>query len=149
VAPEQEAAWHLIHEAGFNPAEHVVIEEGAPLDLPASTAGEVQITGYAPDRVEIRVEGPSEGYLVLSDPYYPGWRATVDGAPVPLLRANYAFRAVRVPPGVHEVTMVFRPNLWLAGVAIAAATLFCLLLVFGAALIRRRRWRASPADRED
>jgi uncharacterized membrane protein YfhO len=79
---------------------------------------------------------------VLSDPYYPGWQAQVDGEPVALLRANYAFRAVAVPAGSHAVTMVFRPNTWRAGLALTSLTILALLILAGTVLARRRN-RAS------
>jgi uncharacterized membrane protein YfhO len=46
---------------------------------------------------------------VLNDVWHPWWRARVDGAPAPLVRANVLFRAVRVPPGRHEVRIEFAP----------------------------------------
>jgi len=49
------------------------------------------------------------GYLVLSDTWVPGWKATLDGRDVPVIRADFAFRAVKVPPGEHEVRMDYRP----------------------------------------
>ncbi len=59
------------------------------------------------------VDSGAEGYLFLSDPFYPGWQAELDGEPVPILRADYAFRAVATPAGSgHTVTMTFRPASW-------------------------------------
>ena len=101
---------------------------------------------YEPDTLTIEVSSPAEGYLVLSDPFYPGWRADVDGHAATLLQANYAFRAVAVPPGVHRVTMSFQPVPWLAGLAISALTVLVLLILLGLALWRERRGQGS-ADR--
>ena len=50
-----------------------------------------------PGQITVEVGLQREGYLVLADTWYPGWRASVDGRSVPILRANYAFRAVFVP----------------------------------------------------
>ena len=52
---------------------------------------------------------PRAGHLVLADCDAPGWRATVDGVPAPIERANMLFRAVPVLPGRHTVEMVYRP----------------------------------------
>jgi len=57
--------------------------------------------------VRLQVNNPASqtAWLMVSDTWYPRWRAQVDGKPVPLLRANLAFRALPVPPGAHEITM--------------------------------------------
>ena len=77
---------------------------------------------YGLNAVELAVRAPVGGCLVLSDVYYPGWRAAVDGAPAEVLRADYAFRAVMVPPGEHTVTMTFAPATWRVGLAVSAVT---------------------------
>jgi hypothetical protein len=138
VAADQEDAWQRIHEPGFEPVTTVILEGGQPLQVQDAGEAAVQVVRYAPDAVEIEVDSPAEGYLVLSDPYYPGWRATVDGEPATILRADYAFRAVAVPAGPHRVTMAFRPGTWYAGLAISAGTLL-LLVISGTVLLLRRR----------
>lgn len=79
---------------------------------------------YGADRIVCEVEAPTDGYLVLLDSYYPGWKARVDGADAPVLRANYAFRGAAVPAGTHRVEFRYRPTSFYAGLGIS---LFCLL----------------------
>ncbi|MFN7147431.1 MAG: hypothetical protein ACK4YP_26935, partial [Myxococcota bacterium] len=85
---------------------------GAAVDLAVATpaAGPAAtITAYANRRVEVRATGP--GTLVLADTWYPRWTATVDGAPVDILRADVTFRGVPLPPGEHDVVFTFDPGL--------------------------------------
>jgi uncharacterized membrane protein YfhO len=94
---------------------------------------------YEGDAMVLHVDSPADGYLFLSDPFYPGWRAEVDGEPEEILRANYAFRALAVPAGSHTVRMVFRPSSWLAGLGISIGTGLALLILVGALLVRKTR----------
>jgi hypothetical protein len=84
------------------------------------TAGRATITQYAPEAVTIQAQGP--GYLVLTDAYYPGWVARVNGQPAQIWRANVMFRAVALPAGAHEVVFTYAPRsvtvgLWISVVA--------------------------------
>ena len=65
--------------------------------------------------------------LVLTEVWYPGWRATVDGESRPVLRANYAFRAVRLGSGQHQVRLTFAPRSWGLGLAVSGLTLLTLV----------------------
>jgi hypothetical protein len=107
------------------------------------TVVEATFNTYA---VQAEVAAPS--LLVYSDTYYVGWRAFVDGAEVPVLRANHAFKAVRVDPGSHHVRFVFDPPsfklgtaLTVVGLAIAAA-----LCGWSAVAVSRRRAGRPPAE---
>lgn len=62
-----------------------------------------------PERVTLDVEAPVRGFLVLSDQYFPGWRATVNGRPATIERANYVFRLVEVPAGPSTVEFTYVP----------------------------------------
>lgn len=68
-----------------------------------------RVTRYERNAVALDVETDHAGLLVLHDIYYPGWEATVDGEPRPILRANLLFRGVEVGPGRHRVEFRFRP----------------------------------------
>ena len=79
----------------------------------------------------------------VTDQDYPGWEATVDGIPTPILRANYAFRAVRVPAGISVVEFRYRPrSVWL-GAAITLGSLAAVATYSAVALGRRRRGAAG------
>ncbi len=77
---------------------------------------------YGPNEIKLTVHTPVGGYLVLSDVYYPGWRATVDGASVEVLRADYILRAIPLLPGEHTIQMVFDPWTWRVGLAVSFVT---------------------------
>ena len=139
VAADHEDAWARIQQPGFDPATTVVLEGGAPLDHQRDVQATVEVLHYEPNALEIEVDSEAEGYLFLSDPFYPGWQAEVDGEAATILRANYAFRAVPVPAGSHTVTMAFRPGSWYAGLVISALTVAILLILGMWAVLRQRR----------
>ena len=99
-----------------------------------------EILDYGPLEIRIRTsldEGP--GFLVLADAFHPGWTAEVDGAPAEVLAANYAFRAVPVARGTHEVVFRFTPKSFLVGRASTGAAMLLLLVWTGWLLLRRSR----------
>jgi hypothetical protein len=103
------------------------------------------VTSYAAERVEIETSAPQERLLVLTDSYYPGWTARVDGAATEILRANGLYRAVRVPGGSHRVEFEYRPASLRWGAWISLVSFVVLVLVSsGVPWIERRR-RAARA----
>jgi hypothetical protein len=135
VVPDHGAAWQAIHADDFDPTRTVVLEEEQvarstygddTLALaghePRADGGSVSFVRYGLNQVELAVSTPVSAALVLSDVYYPGWRAEVDGVPAEVLRADYVFRAVLLPPGEHAVRMVFAPWTWRVGLAVSLVT---------------------------
>lgn len=105
--------------------------------LPADSGGATTIEVDTPERVVLRTRGDAAGVLVLTDAWYPGWQATLDGAPVPVLRANTAVRAVVVPAGEHVVEMRYRPGSLRLGAALAGLGAVGLAGALAAAQRRR------------
>jgi hypothetical protein len=130
AAPDHEAAYAALHTPGFDPATTVVVESGEPLDATPLSAATIHFDTFGMNEIRLRVDTPADAYLVLSEVWYPGWRATVDGVPTPVLRANYAFRAIRLGPGQHQVRLTFAPRSWTIGLAISGLTLL-ILVVWG------------------
>lgn len=93
-----------------------------------SLPGTATITRYAPRAVDVAVTAPAAGLLVLTDSYYPGWTATVDGRPAHVLAADVVFRAVAVPTGTSTVRFRFEPWTFRVGAAISTLALLAGLL---------------------
>lgn len=73
---------------------------------------------------------PAEGWLFLADSWYPGWRATVDGNPVSLFSADFAFMTLQVPAGDHIVQINYQPISFLIG------TFFSIMGIIGAIIMK-------------
>jgi hypothetical protein len=97
AAPDREAAFAALYDPDFDPATTVVVEGGEALEVTVSSPAMIDLEAFGPNEIWLRVDTPADAYLVLSEVWYPGWRATVDGVPAQVLRANYAFRAVPSP----------------------------------------------------
>jgi len=115
-------AYRALADPSFDLRGEVVLPEGGDVRGPAP-AGECRILELRPDRVRIAADLDRAGYVILTDAYDPGWKATVDGRSVPVLRANTAFRAVPVGQGRHVVEMVYRPLSILVGAAVSVAAI--------------------------
>lgn len=95
---------------------------------PPASGGEAAIVIDEPERTVVRASAPAPATLVLSDTWFPGWRARIDGREAPLVRADYAFRAVALPAGRHEIEFTFRPR-WLATGAMVSALALVIVTV--------------------
>jgi hypothetical protein len=135
-----EAAWQAIHATGFDPSRQVVIEDGEDLAGADDQSGgrALAFASIDNERIELIARTESPAYLVLSDVFYPGWTATIDDRPTTLYPANFAFRAVLVPPGEHRVAFTFEPGMWRTGLIVSAATVLALI-GYGVVAWRRRR----------
>ena len=125
VVANHDAAWEAIRADNFDPTRTVILESGQPLN--AQPVSELALLSYGIEHVTVGVVADQPGYLVLADAYYPGWQATIDDQPAPIERANYAFRAVFVPPGEHTVHFIFNPAIWKVGLVVSGFTLLILL----------------------
>jgi hypothetical protein len=134
-AASHEEAFERITSPAFRPLEEVVLEG---LDRPAADhAGPFELEALAdePCRSRFAARCGTPGWLVLSQAFFPGWKARVDGEERELYRANYAFTALELPAGEHEVEIRYAPaSLWIgAWVSLAAAA----CLGAGALCLRR------------
>jgi len=82
----------------------------APLESPsAGSPGQVTLTRFEGERIDLTVTNNANALLVLGEKYYKGWRAKVDGKATDIHRVNYILRGVYLPPGQHEVSFTFEP----------------------------------------
>lgn len=102
---------------------------------PGSREDTIEMTSYAPNELHYRYHAASERLAVFSEIYYPnGWHATVDGAPVDLIRADWTLRAAVLPAGEHEVVMTFLPDSYRIGAAVSRVSSITLILLVLAAI---------------
>ena len=107
-------------------------------------SGEARVLAYRSEEVLIRASvSGGGGWLVLSDAFYPGWRATVGGKRVKIYRADYAFRAVPLSERTHLVHFVYNPLTYRLGRSISLATLRLIGLLLGHSRWSRRRHRSE------
>jgi len=133
VVPDGEALAALV-DPRFDFRREVLLAGGLPPRRPGiDSPGESRFVSYLPDRLQLQVSARRDALVVLLDSYDPGWRASVDGRPAPVLRVNVAFRAVPVPAGDHRVEMRYRPPALLLGVAVSAL----VAAIAAAAAVRR------------
>jgi uncharacterized membrane protein YfhO len=97
------------------------------------------VVRYEPTKVVIEAESRGPGWVVLTDTFFPGWRAAVDGRAAPIVRANYLFRAVAVADGHHTVTLEYVPTSFTLGATVTAATLAVMVVLLAHEWRARRR----------
>jgi hypothetical protein len=147
-AGNEDEALAAVSGATFDPRRDVVIEDitlsETPLTgaIPLITAA--KIVDYEPSRVVVEANILFAGHLVLTDTFYPGWRAELDGQPAEIERANFLFRAVAIPAGHHTITFQYAPRSFRVGAAITIATLLLTVVVVGVSLSGAGR-RSAPA----
>jgi hypothetical protein len=153
VVPDDEVL-NRLKDRAFNPLETVVLSRESLSDIDPATVRtlvEGKPASFTPAsimtyqsqrvRIEVNVEAPSA--LMLTDANYPGWRAYVNGERVPVLTANYLFRAVIVPTGKSVVEFVYQPTSVRLGGLISLATLLGLSVLVSWERTKRRRVAAS------
>lgn len=142
AADNDQKALSLLSQPGFD------IEKTVVLTKPDSKPGKKCLDGSAvngtldnvviqdlsdpanPNRSDYLIDTPQAGWLVISDVWYPGWLAWVDGAPAQLLQADYLFRVIEIPEGKHRVAVVYRPKSFEfgAGMSIFSLVVFWFML---------------------
>jgi uncharacterized membrane protein YfhO len=117
--------------------QKVILEDAAGLCSDAVyeqqdfAKSEVDIVSYRSDEVIIHANAASDGFLVLTDMYYPGWKVYVDGQEKSIFKANYLFRALNLKSGSHQIRFVYSPKSFSFGlvsflISFAAIGLFVL-----------------------
>jgi hypothetical protein len=137
-APRAAVAAHSRDEAagklaGLDPAANAIVE-GPPVPTgPVRTT----IRGYTESEYDIDFQAPGDALLRIAVPYFPGWRALVDGRALPVFPVDLALSGVVVPAGTHQLVFRYRPTWFRTGALISAifwiAAALCLFI-----------WRVKP-----
>jgi hypothetical protein len=130
-----------IYDKDFNPKESILLEEPlSPGELIRTGDGRAEISEYSPNLVKIDVISEGRQMLVLSDAYFPGWKAYVGGQESKIHRVNHALRGVIVPDGESTVVFSYEPLSFRLGAGVTIISLLTMGII--ALLLRRNRiWR--------
>lgn len=105
----------------------IFLEESPNIKIDKNSTGEAKLLSYKSNKIKFSTKSQGNGILFLSDNYYPGWQAYVDGISTKIYRADYSFRAILVPSGKHEVTFSYNPANFILGLKVS---IIGLLLLF-------------------
>ena len=134
----------------FDVSKEVILETSAPMLASGCDVSDemldlaqARITGESPGRVIIETQATVSGWLLLSDVWYPGWIATVDGQIAEVLQADYLFRAVSLDAGVHQVVfrynpLSFRLGFWVSLIAWVGLIGWYTYPVWSSKILRRK-----------
>jgi hypothetical protein len=132
----------------LNPQTEAVLDKQfessiGDLQIVPDSAATITLTAYFPNRVEYTSSSSQKGLAVFSEVYYKnGWKASIDGQPVPVSRADWILRAIVIPQGEHTITFVFDPDdVRLCGtITTIFSALLLLLVIGGLGFYTYRKW---------
>lgn len=134
VTLEDEQALAVLNGYDFNPMAMVVLSLGSegPV-LSGGPGSDASVIEAEPGKLVLEVSPSGDGLLVVSQPYYPGWRARVDGRRAPIYRANYLLQAIPIGADTHRVELIYRSS-WLP----TAVSLIALVVCVVGLIVKRR-----------
>jgi hypothetical protein len=143
VVPDDEVI-PLILTPEFDPALEAVLTSAPPIELDGGPVeGEVVWEERGIDHQRLRVTSDRNALLVISDNWFPAWRATVDGEEAPVLRAYHTVRAIPVGPGEHLVELEYASPILKGSFALSVVTVLGLVGIGLASTLRQRRERST------
>jgi hypothetical protein len=132
-----QAVLQTVTANGFDGRREALLETtAAPAVAAPAPDDQVTLTRSTPSRIFLTTSTAGPRFLALSEMYFPGWRAYVNGVETPIYRTNYLFRGIVVPAGLHSVEFVHQPLPLMVGAGVSAVT---LLVVLGMLVVGRRR----------
>jgi len=146
VIPDDTQLKAYMASDSFNPKRTVVLAEDPGFKTGDSSAtGSANITSYRMNSISLDVDCSADGYLVMSEIYYPGWKAYVDGAERTIYRADWSLRATPLEAGSHKVEMKFEPDSFYRGIWISLGTIGLSAAGIVFSVVSRKR-KTAPAS---
>ncbi|MEW6619071.1 MAG: YfhO family protein [bacterium] len=146
VVKDRREILNILSKGDFEPKKEVILEEFPnskfhPKSQILNPKSKIQIIDYQPNKVIINSSCEKSGFLFLSDTYYPGWKAYIDGKPTKVYRANYLFRAIVLPEGNHQIEFVYFPASFKIGLL---GTLITITILVSFMIILRIKHFSNP-----
>src|SRR5918912_1251982 len=135
----------LLGSGEVDPRQKALLEEDPPQQMSqppgGSSAEQALVEEYGANSMKLKTSSGSAGLLVLSEVYYPAWKAYVDGEPAEVYATDQLLRSVPIPEGEHEVELRYESEALEAGITISMVA--CAVLVVLAFAAGVQYWRKS------
>jgi hypothetical protein len=129
-----------LKEESFNPKEKIILEKSIKKKLTnPGKYKEVFISRQSPNEIIVKVDLENPGFLVLSEIYFPGWKAYDNGKEIEIYKTDYVLRSVYLEKGNHEVVFRYKPKSYIIGKVISTFTLLVLAVYFILFLLHQSR----------
>lgn len=133
IQSHYQLTWYVAYRLELMHGEALMYDAPPALPPCVNPQDDVQLKEDQGSRVGIRANLGCPAMVVVSDTYYPGWIAYVDGRPAPIYEVNAAMRGVLVPTGAHSITMRYRPTVVYEGAGLS------LIGMIGAIVLSRSK----------
>ncbi|MBI3026892.1 YfhO family protein [Candidatus Woesearchaeota archaeon] len=130
IVAERSKIIEILKSGDFDPRKNVILEESVKLKQTGNAFKEADVTFYSPNKIKVEVDTDKPGFLVMSEIWYPGWKAFDNGKEARIYRANYIFRSVYLNNGHHEIEFIFDPLSYRIGKLITILTLMAISFYF-------------------
>lgn len=128
------------YNKSFDEKKTIILEENPDLLSQNLRTKKVKALTYEPNKITLTTSSDGTALLFMSDTYYPGWKAAVDGKETKIYVADYAFRAVKVPKGEHKVEFYYSPSSFKNGLILSGVSLLSLLgFIFSTSHFRKKK----------
>lgn len=130
---------HAIFDPKIDLKKTLILEQDPHWNIESGGDGVVKLTQYEPNKVKLEVTTEKPKALFLSDAFYPGWKATIDGKVTKIFRADFTFRAIEIPSGNHTILFNYDPESFMMGKLISLISCAILILFLFKEVLRKRR----------
>lgn len=137
VEKNQQGILDVMFNSGTDLSRTAVLEQKPEHFKPTSEQGTTKIISYTPNEVKVKATSKANSILFISDNYYPGWNAYVDGKLSKIYRADYAFRSVVLTAGEHIVVFKYEPQVFYIGLYLSFVSILVLIIVV--VIIKKRQ----------
>lgn len=131
VESDEEKTFNVLQSPEFKPDEEIVMDSN-PFEKFLSSNEKInaktEIEEYTDEKSKIKINTNKNSLLFMSDTFYPGWNAYIDGRKVSIQKANLIFRAIAVPQGEHVVILKYEPASFVLGALISVITAVLLVI---------------------
>lgn len=129
VLKSKQEIFTYLKKTSFDPKKMVILENSSPYPVKnSSTFNRVSISTYEPNRIEMQTYLENPGYLVLSEIWYPGWKAYDNRKETEIFKANYIFRSIYIQKGKHDITFIYDPDSYKIGKTISIISFLAIIM---------------------